>query len=143
MPLDDPMLALITRFVIREADALNRSDEQYLREQFDEVLRYISRFPEAHREQAAMDWVTRHAEKYRREWQQRKLSSLAANRRCADCPLIDNDSRSTCMIHKRWVGLLNEYTVGEIRSDRYIRETLRLLAEHKGSLRKALVSPKA
>lgn len=140
MTLDDPMLALITRFVVRETDALNVSDEQYLQDQLAEIRRHIERFPEHRREQAAMNWIAQHAERYRRQWQLQKLSSLMPNRRCPDCPLADDGSRSTCIIHKRWVGLLNEYVTGEINSHRYIEETLRLLGEHKDHLRVALVA---
>ena len=42
------------------------------------------------------------------------------------------------MIHRRWVGLLNEYLAGEIHSDSYIEATLRLLREHKDHLKISL-----
>ncbi|MCO6411721.1 MAG: hypothetical protein J5I92_03160 [Thiogranum sp.] len=138
MTLDDPMLALITRFVVREADALNLSDEQYLRDQFAAVRRHIESFPENRREQAALDWIAQHAERYRRDWQTQTLSGVLPDRRCPDCPLADDGARSACIIHKRWVGLLGEYVAGEISSRRYIEETLRLLGEHKDHLKVAL-----
>jgi hypothetical protein len=138
---DDPMLALITRFVVRETDHPDVSDEQYLQDQLAEIRRHVERFPAEQQEQAALGWIAEHAERYRREWRKKKLSNLILDRRCPDCPLTDDGSRTSCMIHKRWVGLLNEYIAGEINSDRYIRETLRLLGEHKDCLKTALVSP--
>ena len=141
MPLlDDPMLALITRFVAGESDHLNVSDEQYLQDQLVEIRRHVEAFPEEQRQQAALDWIAEHAERYRMRWQQQKLSDLVIKGRCRDCPLCDDGSRSNCMIHKRWVGLLKEYIDGDISSERYLQETLRLLNEHKGSLKVALAS---
>ncbi len=140
MPLDDPMLALIARFVVREADLLELDNEQYLREQLARIRRHIEMFPEEQKEQAALDWIAEHAQRYRQEWQNRQqLPGLLPERRCPDCPLVDHGSGSSCMIHRRWVGLLNEYMAGEIHSDSYIEATLRLLREHKNHLKISLV----
>lgn len=136
---DDPMLALIARFVVHEAEHFNVSEQQYLQDQLAEIRRHIDSFPEQQQEQAALDWIAQHAERYRRQWQEQKLSDLALDRRCPDCPLADEGSSTSCMIHKRWVGLINEYIAGEINSERYVEETLRLLGEHKHALKTALV----
>ena len=144
MPLDDPMLALIARFVVGEAELLEPDNEQYLRDQLARIRRHIENFPAAQKEQAALDWIAEHAQRYRQEWYKRKqLPGLLPDRRCPDCPLVDHGSRSSCMIHRRWVGLLNEYVSGEIHSDAYVVATLRLLQEHKEHLKISLVSPRS
>ena len=141
MPVDDPTLALIARFVVCEADVQQLENEQYLRAQLASIRRHIESFPPEQQEQAALDWIAEHAQRYRQQWQKReRLPGVLAERRCADCPLVDLGAGGACMIHKRWVGLLKEYVSGEIHSDRYIEATLRLLQEHKDHLKVALVS---
>jgi hypothetical protein len=141
MPLDDPTLALMARFVVRDANLQELHDEEYLRAQLASIRRHIEEFPAEQQEQAAFDWIAQHAQRYRQEWQSREqLPGLLPDRRCPDCPLVDRGSGGSCMIHKRWVGLLNEYAAGEIPSDSYIMATLRLLQEHKDHLKIALVS---
>jgi hypothetical protein len=141
MPLDDPTLALIARFVVRDADLQALNNEAYLRAQLASIRRYIEAFPADRQERAALDWIAQHAQRYRQEWQNREqLPGLLSDRRCPDCPLVDRGSGGSCMIHKRWVGLLNEYAAGEIPSDSYIKATLRLLQEHKDHLKISLVS---
>jgi hypothetical protein len=143
MPLDAPMLALIARFVVREADLQDLHNEEYLRAQLASIRRHVESFPAEQREQAALDWIAEHAQRYRQEWQNRaQLPSLLPDRRCPDCPLVDHGAGGSCMIHKRWVGLLNEYAAGEIPSASYIKATLRLLQEHKDHLKISLVSPR-
>ena len=89
MSLDDPMLALITRFVVRDADLLDLGNEQYLHDQLARIRRHIETFPEEQREQAALDWIAEHAQRYRQEWYKRKqLPGLLPDRRCPDCPLV-------------------------------------------------------
>lgn len=140
MPVDDPTLALIARFVVREADVQRLDNERYLHAQLASIRRHIESFPPERQEQAALDWIAEHAQRYRQQWQkQERLPGVLAERRCADCPLVDRGAGGTCMIHKRWVGLLREYVSGEIHSDSYIEATLRLLQEHKDHLKVALV----
>lgn len=139
---DEPMLALMARFVGTEIAELELSNEDYLQRQFDEIKAYIKNFPEQAQEQAALDWIREHAEHYRRQWQKLTLSKLLLDQRCADCPLIDDGSEAACMIHNRWVGLLKEYIAGGIGADRYIEETLRLLNEHKNELKISKLSSK-
>lgn len=132
---DEPMLALIARFVGTEIADLDLSNEDYLRHQFNAVRAYIEKFPEHAQQQAALDWIKQHAEQYRRQWQEQALSQLLLDQRCSDCPLISEGAEAACIIHKRWVGLLKEYIAGDISADRYVEETLRLLNEHKKELK--------
>ena len=138
--LDDPTLALIARFVVKDIDQLELSNETYLRHQLAEIKRYVSQFPEQEQEAVALAWIKEHAERYRDEWQKRKLSEVLPGQRCPDCPLTHDSSTSFCIIHRRWVGLLNEYVAGEINSERYIEETLRLLEQHKHNLHISAIS---
>lgn len=140
MPLDDPTLALIARFVVHEADQPDISSERYLRDQLAEIQCHIESLPAERQQQAVLDWIAEHAERYRREWYRRQVSDLILERRCDDCPLADDGTRSHCLIHKRWVGLLNEYITGEIHSEKYIEATLRLLSEHKNRLKVSRLS---
>jgi hypothetical protein len=138
--LDDPTLALIARFVVEDVDELKLSDEQYLQHQLTEIKRQIEKCPEQQQEQFALAWIREHAERYRRDWQKKILTETALDKRCADCPLIHDNSTSSCIIHERWVGLLKEYIAGEINSDKYIEETLQLLREQKNNLKVAAFS---
>ena len=132
--LDDPMLALIARFVRADMTGLELCNETYLREQFAEIKAYIEAFPESVRDQATLDWICEHAERYRRQWQKRELSHLLLDQRCDDCPMLDDGSNASCIIHTRWVGLLKEYIAGDINSERYVEATLRLLDDHKNQI---------
>ena len=141
--LDDPTLALITRFVVSDIDELDISDENYLKTQVAEIRRHIENAPAGQQEQMAMAWIREHAERFREQWHRKSFSRALHDRRCPDCPLVGNQSTSHCIIHRRWVGLLEEYLADEINSDRYIEETLRLLEQHKDSLKVSLIAERA
>ena len=133
--IDDPMLALIARFVVEDIDHLSVTDEKYLHDQVAEIRRCIENSPGKQQQQLALAWIKEHAEQYRQDWHRRTLSRLVLDKRCADCPLIHEDSRASCAIHARWVALLNEYISDEIDSDIYIKETLSLLNQKKTKLK--------
>jgi hypothetical protein len=132
---DDPMFALIARFVVKDINHLTISDEHYLQQQLAEIKRHVQNAPEDKRQHIAMEWIKEHAERYRKEWQKRAISKIMSDSRCPDCPLVHGSSTSYCIIHRRWMGLLKEYIRGDINSDKYIEETLYLLGEHKESLK--------
>lgn len=138
--LDDPMLALIARFVRVDIAGLDLCNESYLRQQLAEIKSHIANLPEPAQEQAALEWISSHAERYRQQWQKQEFSQLLHNQRCDDCPLLDDGSTASCIIHRRWVGLLKEYIAGDINSDRYIEKTLQLLSEHKNQLNLSEIS---
>lgn len=138
--LNDPMLALIARFVGADLAHLDFSNENCLRHQVAEIMVHIETFPEPQRQQAALDWIKDHAEQFRRHWHKRTLSQSLVDRRCDDCPLVGGTSEVSCTIHKQWVGLLNVYVAGTIGSDRFVEETLQLLHEHKDELRVSDIS---
>ena len=140
--IDDPMLALIARFVVEDIDNISISDEHYLKHQVAEIRSCIENAPRKQQQQLALAWIKEHAEHYRQEWQKRTFSEIVLDKRCADCPLAHDGSNSSCLIHSRWVVLLNEYIADEIGSDIYIEETLSLLNKNKTNLKISGISSK-
>ena len=140
--IDDPMLALIARFVVEDIDNLSISDEIFLQHQVAEISSYIENSPGKQHQQLALAWIKEHAEQYRQEWRKRTFSKVVLDKRCADCPLIHDSSKYTCIIHSRWVVLLKEYVADEIDSDIYIEETLNLLNQNKTNLKISAISSK-
>lgn len=140
--LDDPMLALIARFVIKDIDNINISDQLFLQQQLTELKIHTDGLPQEQRHNIAMEWVKEHAERYRQEWRRKTFSERIFNKRCTDCPIIHNESTSFCVIHKRWNELLKAYSVKDIESEEYIKETLDLLSQHKSRLKISAISQK-
>jgi hypothetical protein len=140
--IDDPMLALIARFVVEDIDDVSIPDEMYLQHQVAEIRRHIENAPRKQQQQLALAWIKEHAEHYRQEWHRRALSKKALGKRCVDCPLIHDSSNSSCVIHSRWGVLLNKYIADEIDSDIYIKETLNLLNQNKKTLKLSEFSSK-
>ncbi|MEN8130666.1 MAG: hypothetical protein ABFS45_10835 [Pseudomonadota bacterium] len=138
--IDDPLLALIARFVVEDINDLSISDEIFLQHQVSEIRSFIENAPREQQQQLALAWIEEHAERYRQEWQRRTFSRIALGKRCADCPLIHDSSKYFCIIHSRWVVLLKEYIADEIGSDKYIEEALNLLNQHKTNLKISAIS---
>ena len=138
--IDDPMLALIARFVAKDIDNLNVSDETFLQDQITEIRRHIERSPKTQQQQLALEWIKEYAEQYRHEWRRRTFSKAVFDKRCADCPLIHDSSSSVCIIHSKWVALLKEYVGYDIGSDEYIEETLNLLEQNKTNLKVSAIN---
>lgn len=138
--IDDPMLALIARFVVGDIDNLSISDEMFLQHQVIEIRSYIENAPREQQQQLALAWIKEHAEQFRQEWQRKTFSKIVVDKKCADCPLIHDSSQSFCVIHSRWTVLLNECIADEISSDKYVEETLNLLNQHKTNLKISAIS---
>ena len=139
--IDDPMLALIARFVVEDIDNLCIPDEIFLQQQVDEIKCHIGGADGEERHRLALQWITEHAERYRREWQKKELSRITLNKRCADCPLVRrNTNKPFCTIHNRWASLLREYLADQITSERYVEKTLNLLNQHKENLKITAIS---
>lgn len=134
--IDDPMLALIARFVVEDLDNINISDEMFLQQQITEIRSHIEKSQTKEKQQQlALEWIKEHAEQYRQEWRRRTFSEVVLDKRCVDCPLIHGDSSPFCSIHSKWVVLLKKYVANEIGSDNYIEETLSLLEQNKTNLK--------
>ncbi len=132
--IDDPMLALIVRFVTDEKD-VEGTDDAFLQRQVRTMQAYLSRFPEAAQESKALEWIAEYAAEYRQKWQQRVVSNRACGSRCRDCPMNLLGEEGHCQIHYRWLELLKRYTNDKITSEEYVRQGLSMLREHKRELK--------
>jgi hypothetical protein len=132
--VDDPMLALITRFACGEGQ-LHLSEGEFLLDQVAAIQRYIAQFPAEQRNRRALEWIGEHAKRYRQSWQRKAVYERATQTRCLDCPLSEEGLTAHCAIHQRWLDLLNRYTAGEVSSRRYVEDTLRLLTDYKTRLK--------
>ena len=132
--VDDPLLALIARFIGTEADP-DPAGEAFLPRQIAAIQAYVSGFPEQERDARDLEWVKDHARQYRQQWQIHVVSEQLAATRCPDCPLVGDRDPAQCEIHELWSDLLQRYVNHEISSTEYVESTLDLLAQHKSRLR--------
>ncbi len=137
--VDDPMLALIARFVGSDKQR-GSPQESYMRRQVEAIQAYVERYPVGEKEVRAIEWVERHAEQYRKSWQRSHLPRWLKDLRCSDCPLSHVGLIEHCEIHDRWSELLLRYVGEEITSKEYVEKTLDLLNAHKQRLRQVLPS---
>jgi len=141
--IEDPMLALIARFVVEDIDDLRVPDEAFLRQQVEEIRRHVGAAEGEEKHRLAMQWIREHAEHYRSEWQKKELSRIALDSRCPDCPLVRRGTnKAYCSIHTRWVALLQDYLDERISSESYVEQTLDLLNRHKENLKISAIAAK-
>lgn len=131
--IDDPVLALIVRFVVREQD-LDVTDEEFLKRQVACMKSYLERYPEQEQGDKAIEWIARHAEQYRDQWQKQVVTHKASRTRCMDCPMNTFGEDTYCQIHYQWMGLLKRYAQGDLSSGDYVKTTLGMLRMHKREL---------
>ena len=131
--VDDPMLALILRFVL-EHEQMDVSNEAFIQRQIESLKCHVAQFPEELQEPKAMEWIEQHAENYRRTWQRTVVSDTAVNRRCMDCPLIQLGDPRKCAVHDDWLALLDRYQSKKLTSAEYVEDALTLLQGHKSEL---------
>ncbi len=132
--LDDPLLALLLRFVTN-TDQTPAANEEFLLEQIKTIKWYLTKFPSSEQEARVMKWIEQHAERYRTEWQRHDISSRTEHIRCEDCPLADQGAHEECEIHEQWLYLLRQYTTGKINSRSYVESCLDLLRCSKDELK--------
>ena len=132
--VDDPMLALITRFGCGGGQ-LHLSEGEFILDQIATIQRYVAQFPAEQRNTQAIEWIEKHAERYRQVWQKRAVYAQAMQVRCPDCPLAEGSLTGHCEIHQRWLDLLHSYMAGEVSSKRYVEDTLSLLTTYKTRLK--------
>lgn len=140
--IDDPMLALIVRFVAGNRE-IGVSDDEFMRRQIQAVGEYIGRFPEQERETRALEWIEKNAECYRRNWQRAVIAEKLTDTRCPDCPLEREDKSSYCEVHGGWLAILKRYMEDKISSALYVENTLNLLETHKTRLKVARFGEKS
>lgn len=131
--VDDPMLALIIRFVTAHGD-VDASNEEFIKLQLETLQNHVSQFPKEQQGQKAMEWIKTHAENYRHNWQKEVVSLQACDKRCEDCPILSYGENTVCVVHSRWLKLLKDYLAENITSESYVEEALQLLRQHKSEL---------
>ena len=133
--IDDPLLSLILRFVLSN-DELEVPDENFIHRQIHALQDYIAQFPEADQEKKALAWIEQHAEKYRRNWEKKTVSTYVSKAPCVDCPMVDEgDAGHHCVIHEEWLQLLEAYCHDYICTRSYIENAVALLQKHKSQLK--------
>jgi hypothetical protein len=132
--VDDPMLALITRLVCGDGQ-LHLSEGEFILDQIATIQRYVAQFPAEQWNTRAIEWIEKHAERYRQAWQKKAVYAQAMQTRCPDCPLAEEGLTAHCEIHHRWLDLLHSYMVGEVSSKRYVEDTLHLFTDYKTRLK--------
>lgn len=137
--VDDPLLALILRFVVN-TDKATKANEAFLQRQLRTIKQYLAQFPAEEQGTRAMEWIEQHAEAYRRSWQRRTVSSGTLTLRCKDCPLKRIGASEHCEIHEQWLYLLRQYIAGQATTAGYVEESLNLLRQYKDEL--ALRAPR-
>jgi hypothetical protein len=132
--VDDPLLALISRFMCQNQH-LEVSDAEFLLRQISAIEDYVGPFPDSERNQRAMEWIAAHAREYRRQWQKNAVAQVLVKARCPDCPLLGERRSPQCEIHAFWLSLLQHYIADDISSQEYVESTLKLLSRYKERLK--------
>ena len=132
--VDDPLLALITRFM-GDSQNVAVSDTEFLIRQINAIEDYIGQFPDSERDERAIEWIAAHAREYRRQWQKKTIAQTLVKVRCPDCPLTGTHQSLHCEIHTFWLSLLQHYIADDISSQEYVESTLKLLGRYKDRLK--------
>lgn len=132
--INDPMLALILRFVGR-SQKVTFHDEKFIRKQLKEIRTHIERFPAEEQESRALEWIEAHAYEYRKAWEKETIGREFSRERCPDCPFAGMDDSKHCGIHDEWLSLLQRYAADEINSREYVENALHLIVRHKEDLK--------
>ena len=138
--IDDPMLALILRFV-GHSQEIDLRNHEFIQEELKTIREYIESFPPEEQDARAIEWVEKYAREYRESRVQEIVGEMFSSLRCPDCPLTEADSPGYCRIHEQWLGLLQRYRADEINSRAYVESSLELLAQHKEDLKMKLAYP--
>ena len=133
--LDEPTLALIARFVVKDFDEISLPEEVLLNSQYDMLRSRISCVPTEKQEDIILEWIIDHAEQYREQWRQGVFGRMLFTKRCLDCPLVHSGPEKFCGFHSRWEILLNEYVGGKINSHDFTNNCLQLLNENEDRLK--------
>jgi len=132
--VDDPLLALILRFVA-DTDQSPEANEEFLRRQIKTLRQHLAKSPTHEHGARAMAWIEQHAERYRRDRQRHAVSRDTVYLRCDDCPLASRGAAEHCEIHEQWLYLLRQYTADQVSSRGYIESALDLLRHYKEDLK--------
>ena len=100
--VDDPLLALILRFVTSTEQSPEASEE-FLQHQLKTIKQYVAKSRTDDQGAKAMEWIEQHAERYRQDRQRHALSRRSAYLRCEDCPLASLGAAEQCEVHEQWL----------------------------------------
>lgn len=132
--INDPMFSLILRFVSGYQNIIFR-DDKFMRKQLKAIRKHIAQFPAEEQESRAIEWIEVFAQEYRETWEKDFIDETFSHDRCSDCPLVKTDDSERCQIHDEWTGLLKKYATDKINSKKYVKNTLKLLTQHKENLK--------
>lgn len=132
--IDDPMFALILRFVGYNKK-ISFQDQAFIQNELRAIQEHIKKFPSEERGSRAMEWIEKYAHEYRKRWEEEIIDKELSNQVCPDCPLSDNNDSEHCQIHEQWMTLLHQYAADKIDSRKYIENTLNLITQHKEDLK--------
>ncbi|HSA59600.1 MAG TPA: hypothetical protein VLJ37_07945 [bacterium] len=133
--IDDPLFALILRFVGYELGVSYCDDEDFVQRELKAIESYIDGFPQAEQERHAMEWVEGHANEYRKKWEKDFVRRTISGQRCADCPISKNGRPGNCPIHDQLSALLEKYIGGDVTASGYVKDSLELLSRYKEHLK--------
>jgi len=131
--IEDPLLALIIRFVV-EDDQLDCVSNEFIQRQIKTLEDYLTKFPIDEHERHTMHWVQQHAAEYRKQWEKKVVTHRVSKWQCKDCPLLHEADANHCIIHQHWLSLLQEFSRDDISTAKYVESALKLLTEHKEHL---------
>ncbi len=132
--IDDPMIALILRFV-GHGKKVTVSDHDFIQVELKVIQEHLKKFPPEDQGSRAIEWIEEHARGYRERWLKEVLGETFSSQGCPDCPLSEIVSPEHCQIHQEWLELLQQYAADEINSRIYVESSLKLLARHKEDLK--------
>ncbi len=135
--IDDPMFALILRFV-GHSQKITYSNHDFIQKQLKTIQEHIEKFPPEERKLRAIEWIENSARDYRERWVKEVIDQMFSSQRCPDCPLSRVNDLEHCQIHEKWLDLLQQYAAAEINTKIYVENTLKLLTQHKESLKMKL-----
>ncbi len=132
--IEDPLLALIIRFVV-EDEQLDSVSNEFIQRQIKTLEDYLTQFPTDEHECHTMHWVQQHAAEYRKQWEKKVVTHRVSKWQCKDCPLLNEVDANHCIIHQNWLSLLQQFSRDDISTAKYVESALTLLTEHKEHLR--------
>ena len=132
--IDDPMFALILRFVGYN-QKISFHDQGFIQKELKTIQEHIEKYPTEERGSRAMEWIEIYAHEYRKRWEEEIIDKELSSQVCPDCPLSDNNNSEHCQIHEQWMTLLQQYAADKIDSKNYIENTLKLITQHKEDLK--------
>jgi hypothetical protein len=133
--IDDPMFALILRFIGHNKQ-VHFCDEGFLHKQVKAIQEHVKKFPPEERQLRAIEWIEKYARQYRKNWEEETIVKKFLGKRCSDCPIHKSKFKVfKCQVHDKWMQLFQQYATDEISSKQYVEKNLKLLRQHKEQLK--------